>query len=331
MSTTGVALHAGVGTVPAQVDAALSTDLARRLDLVLDRLPPLGGCRREQYVLSRLDSYTNATFRLTAGNEGFALRLAGLGTEEYVDRAAEHVNATLAAERGLAAPVVWFDESDGTMLTRWLPGTTTTAAALRDPDATCRAARALAEVHALGPGFRGRYDVFDAIGGYQAVLSGSGVRLPPAWRRLAPTVERIERSLAAAPVRLVPCHNDPYPGNLVDDGERVRLVDWEYAGLGDPAWDLADLSVEAGLGDAGDELLLATYFRGQVPAVAPSRLALLKVMSDAAWGVWSFVQVGHGNAAVDYEHYGLDRLERARQQADAAGFERHLQQVAACG
>jgi thiamine kinase-like enzyme len=59
----------------------------------------------------------------------------------------------------------------------------------------------------------------------------------------------------------VPCHNDPWPGNLIDADGRVYLIDWEYSGMNDPVWDLADLSVEAGF-DAEQDRAMVEAYRG---------------------------------------------------------------------
>lgn len=302
-----------------------------RLQRALASIPCLDHLTHEDYEVTRLDSFTNATYQLKIGGELFALRLPGTGTEQYIDRGAEEQNAGIAASAGLAAPVVWFDAADGTMLTRWVDGSTTTAEMLRRPEVRRRAASTLARVHSLSPPFRGRYDVFEVIRRYREVLSSSAVRLPPEYGELARAVEQIEQALGVHPERPVPCHNDPYPGNLIDTGERICLIDWEYAGMGDPMWDLADLSVEASFSPSDDEQLLVAYYGGHVPQQAWNRLALFEVMSDVAWGVWSFVQLAGCNPAVDYRKYGGGRLAGARRQVAATGFGRHLAAVARGG
>ena len=292
------------------------------------RIPRLARLSPGDYAVRRLSSFTNATYRLDVGTESFALRVPGVGTAQYIDRAVEGLNARIAAAAGVAAPVEWFDDADGLMLTRWVNGRTTSAGRLRRPRVGGRAVTALARVHALPQPFCGRYDVFDVIRSYQTVLAAARLPLPPVFAELAGPIVTIEQALSAGAVPLVPCHNDPCPGNIIDTGSGICLIDWEYAGMGDPMGDLADLSVEARYASHDDKLMLKTYYGGRVPRAAKSRLALYKVMSDCAWGVWSFVQLVHAKPGVDYRQYGLRRLARARRRIEAPKFARHLDAVA---
>jgi len=288
-------------------------EVNEQLQRTLARIPELSERAREGYRATRLASFTNATYRLDVGGECFALRLPGPGTERYIDRAREARNAAVAAAAGVAPVLVWFDRTDGAMLTRWVAGCTTTPQSLRQRDVGRRAALTLRRLHRLRARFRGRFDVFAAMADYEAMLAVASVSLPAAYAELAGSVRLIEQALAERPAKLVPCHNDPYPGNLVDTGATVCLVDWEYAAMGDPMWDLADLSVESGYTSADDEALLETYYGGRVPAASSHRFGLLQVMSDVAWGVWSYVQLLSADPAVDYAEYGLARFAAAHQ------------------
>ncbi len=313
------------GGTAAGVDA---TRAAAEVEAALARIPRLARLSPGDYAVRRLASFTNATYRLDVGSDSFALRVPGAGTAQYIDRAAEGLNARIAAAAGMAAPVEWFDDTDGLMLTRWVNGRTTSAGRLRRPRVGGRAVAALARVHALPQPFSGRYDVFNVIRSYQTVLAAARLPLPAVFAELAGPIVTIEQALSVAAVPLVPCHNDPYPGNIIDMGASICLIDWEYAGMGDPMGDLADLSVEARYAAHEDKRMLKTYYGGRVPKAARSRLALFKVMSDCAWGVWSFVQLVHANPGVDYRQYGMRRLSRARRGIEAPKFARHLDAVA---
>ena len=58
--------------------------------------------------------------------------------------------------------------------------------------------------------------------------------------------------MLAAPIELRPCHNDLLNANFIDDGARIRIIDWEYAGMGDPFFDLGNFSINHELTDAED-------------------------------------------------------------------------------
>jgi thiamine kinase-like enzyme len=125
----------------------------------------------------------------------------------------------------------------------------------------------------------------------------------------------------------VPCHNDPWPGNLLDAEGRIYLIDWEYSGMNDPMWDLANLSVEAGFGPAQDRNVMEAYFGANVTPSLYSRLEVYKAMGDLHWSLWGFVQHAKGNTTEDFWDYGLNRLRRSNARMSSADFGRHLDLV----
>ena len=149
---------------------------------------------------------------------------------------------------GVGAEVIYFDARDGTMVTRFVEGVSMKAGEEfeRDPRAPVRAVRALGRVHRLGRVFRSRFDVFAAIDGYLGLLREQGTALPDGFYEVGWKARAARRALETSAASLVPCHNDPWPGNLLDADGRIYLIDWEYSGMNDPVWDLAGLSVEAG-------------------------------------------------------------------------------------
>jgi thiamine kinase-like enzyme len=269
---------------------------------------------------------------VTTGGAAYVLRLAGEGTSDYIDRAAEKHNAQVAAEAGVNADVVYFDAREGTMVTRFVEGVSMNAGDGfgRDSGALVRAARALKQVHSLGRVFRSRFDVFAAIDGYLDLLRGWRTLLPEDYYEVWRKTRAVHLALEAFPAALVPCHNDPWPGNLLDaDGPdgRIYLIDWEYSGMNDPMWDLADLSVEAGFGPEQDRTMMEVYYGARLSPVLYSRLEVYKAMSDLHWSVWGFVQHAKGNPAEDFWSYGLERLGRSKTRMSGADFGRHLSVV----
>jgi thiamine kinase-like enzyme len=296
----------------------------------LARVPFFGNVQQRGLKIERLGGgLTNVSYKVTVGGAAYALRLAGEGTSDYIDRVAEEHNARVAAESGINAEVIFFDATDGTMVTRFVEGVSMNAGDGfgRDSGTPVRAARALKRVHSLGRVFRSRFDVFAAIDGYLDLLRGWRTPLPEDYYEVGQRAKAVRLALEASPAALVPCHNDPWPGNLLDADGRIYLIDWEYSGMNDPMWDLADLSVEAGFGPEQDRAMMEAYHgTGLSPALC-SRLEVYKAMSDLYWSVWGVVQHAKDNPAEDFWSYGLERLGRSKARMSGADFGWHLSVV----
>jgi thiamine kinase-like enzyme len=299
-----------------------------RVYAALARVPFFGNIRQSGLEIERLSgALTNVSYKVTVGSAAYVLRLAGEGTSDYIDRSAEEHNARVAAEAGVNAELIYFDARDGTMVTRFVEGVSMNAGEGfgRDAGAPVRAARALTRVHSLGRLFRSRFDVFAAIEGYLDLLRGWQWPLPKDYYEVGWRMRDVRRALEASPAPLVPCHNDPWPGNLIDTDGHIYLIDWEYSGMNDPMWDLADLSVEAGFGPEQDHAMMKAYHGDDSASPALySRLEVYKAMSDLHWSLWGFVQHAKGNPAEDFWSYGLERLGRSKARMSGTDFNGHL-------
>src|SRR5215210_2664596 len=296
---------------------------------VLARVPSLKSLGLENVGFERLSgAMTNVSYKLTTDAGSYVLRLAGEGTSDYVDRSAEGHNARVAAAVGINAEVLYFDPREGTMLTRFVQGSGMDGEGFsRDPGAPVRAVMALKRVHGMGRVFKSRFDVFAMIDGYLDLLRDLRMPLPEDYHELGREMATVRRALEASPVPLVPCHNDPWPGNLLDTGGSIYIIDWEYSGMNDPMWDLGDLSVEAGFTPEQDQAMMEAYYGGPAPAALYSRLALYKTISDLHWSLWALVQHANGNPADDFRTYATARLERCKARMGSADFGLHLATV----
>jgi thiamine kinase-like enzyme len=150
------------------------------------------------------------------------------------------------------------------------------------------------------------------------------VALPPGYHDVLAEAQAVRAALARAPVPRVPCHCDPLCENFLDTGARMWVVDWEYAGMNDPMWDLGDLSVEAGMDAGQEEAMLAAYFGGEARAGDRGRMVAFKAMCDLLWTLWGLIQLADGNPADDFRAYADGRFARCRALMATADFPRHL-------
>jgi thiamine kinase-like enzyme len=258
----------------------------------------------------------------------YTLRLPGKDTYEYVDRAAEEHNARIMAAAGVNAQVLYFDTTDGTMLSEFVAGVNMTETRFRDElEAPARVALALKRVHRLGPVFKSRFHVFAMIDIYLGILRKLGASLPEDYHDVEQGARAVRRALDASPVPLSPCHNDPWPGNLLDAGGRLYIIDWEFSGMNDPMWDLGDLSVEAGFEPEQDRVMMEAYYGADAPPALYSRLALYKALSDFLWALWGLIQHANDNPRNDFLTYALGRFGRCKALMSSTEFSRHVNTV----
>ncbi len=144
-----------------------------------------------------------------------------------------------------------------------------------------------------------------------------GGSVPDAYDWAHEVAARIEatRSTDAA----VPCHNDLLNANFLDDGERLRIVDWEYAGMGDRFFDLANFAINHELDPSQSELLLAAYF-GEVRTPDAQALELMRFMSDFREAMWGVVQSAVSELDFDFDAYAAEHFARLERTAAAPAF-----------
>ena len=233
---------------------------------------------------------TNRNWVVRVGGTGYVVRCPGRDTDQLgIDRRAEHAAAELAAELGIGPPVAAYLSEHECLVSVLLDAEPLGAERLGDDAVLAAVADALRTLHA-GPPLPATFDVFRVVEAHHDVAVRRGARIPDAYGRLEPRAREIEAVLGGPDHVPVPCHDDLLPGNLLWDGARVRIVDWEYAGMGDRFFDLANLAVNNDLGPAAEERLLQAYFEGAVDAGRRAALPLMKVMSDLREAMWNVVQ-----------------------------------------
>ena len=276
----------------------------------------------------RLGGLTNLNFLVHAAGERFVLRIPGEGTDQYINRTHEEIAARSAAAVDVNVEVVFFDSTDGLMVTRFADAATTmTAASFRDLSAVTRAARAFRELHDRATPFANDFTLFPMIDGYRRLLTDKGAALPDGYDDVQKAAETVRDALEAHPVKLVASHCDPLCENFLDTGARMYLIDYEYAGNNDPMWDLGDLSVEADFDARQDEVLLSAYFGDHPPPQHLGRMVAYKALCDLLWTLWGVLQHVNDNPADDFWSYAVGRFERCRTLMDTDGFRKAVSDI----
>jgi aminoglycoside phosphotransferase (APT) family kinase protein len=277
-------------------------DLSEILVRVQDRLGPISAGP------DPLDGgITNRNFRAVLGGRDYVVRLPGKDTDLLgIDRTAERLAARQAASIGIAPELVWADE-DCSVTVFAVDATPAEPDRLRaDPAPFGRALRAF---HDSGLKLPTQFWIPELLAGYAGLFDARGATPPAAFARTRELVARI--ALAVPLNQPVACHNDLLPGNLLVDGDRVLLVDWEYAGMGHRMFDLANLAVNNEFDDGAESRLLEAYYDERPPLPAHrAALRLMKIVSDAREAAWGVVQGLISELDFDFAAYAAKHFER---------------------
>ncbi len=260
---------------------------------------------------------TNHNFKVDVSGGPYVLRIAGRDTALLgIDRSVEHEASLAAAAVGVGPEVVAFVEPEGYLVTRFIEGTIVPLEKMREPESIRRVTQTLRAVH-RGPSLPGRFISFRVVEDYRTTAFAHGAEVPASYAWARQVARRVERARGAFPER--PCHNDLLNANFIDDGDRIRIVDWEYAGMGDVFFDLANFSINNGLGCEERQALLASYF-GEIRAGDERALELMLFMSDFREAMWGVVQGAVSELDFDFGAYAAEHFERMEATAASPAF-----------
>jgi thiamine kinase-like enzyme len=302
--------------------------LREELLRALGRVPELAG--RELTLTTLSGGITNRNFLVEAAGETtrWVVRLAGNDTHLLgISREVELAATTSAAGVGVGPEVTAFIRPEGYLLTRFIEGWPVSDEAVHQPATIRRVADSIRRFHE-GPAIPGLFIPLRIVEAYRALAIARGVPIPVEYDLARAIGRRVELAFLANPLELRPCHNDLLNANFIDDGSRIRIVDWEYAGMGDPFFDLGNFSINNGLGPEEDRLLIEAYDGGPARPDRLARVLLMRVVSDFREAMWGVLQQGISTLDVDFVAYAAEHFERLLASASTPAFERSLRDAA---
>jgi thiamine kinase-like enzyme len=296
-----------------------------QLDAVIAAVPEWRG--HEPTITPIEAGRTNRNYRVEVGSATFFLRLSHEDTALLgIDRVAEYEAALAAAASGVGPEVVAHLPEHGCLITAWVTGEPLAEGDMEQESVLADVARVVSTIHA-GPALPATFDAFRIVEAYRRVSVERGVPIPEAYGPAHAHAERIEAAFARAPVPARPCHNDLLSDNFLRGTDGFWLVDYEYSGMGDPFFDLGNLSINNGLSEASQETLLRLMF-GEPTQAHRARLQLMRIMSDYREAMWGVIQQGLSTLDIDYVAYADRHFERLLRSMADERFERWLEQAA---
>jgi thiamine kinase-like enzyme len=251
---------------------------------------------------------TNLNYRVHIGGHDFVVRIPGQDSDRLgIDRRREYACTVAAHGCGVSPEAVAFFEDTGVLVTRFIAGRELPETEMRQPAVLRQVAETIRRYH-VGPRFPGAFSAFQTVRDYLAWSAPRGAPLPDRFDWMLSQAAFMEDALGA-PALLRPCHNDLLRANFIVDGNRLWIIDWEYAAMGDPLFDLANFAVHHQLSDDEETTLLRAYFGGVTPSVV-ARLKLMKIISDLREAMWAMVQVTVSQLDYDFVGYGRKHFDR---------------------
>jgi thiamine kinase-like enzyme len=275
---------------------------------------------------------TNLNFKIEADGRSYVIRLAGEGTDQLgIKRDVEHAANKVAGELGIAPEVVYFIEPEGYIVTRFVTGKRIMPEDIVKSDYLVRVAQKLRLFHRNAPKLKGEFNVFRRVEMLTKTAKAKGAQFPNDWDFIMKKMREAENALLKDPYIPTPCHNDLLNLNWLDEevagdiGE-IRLLDWEYAGMGDIFFDLGNFSHHHRLNEEQVRIFLTAYFGTMTPKHY-ARLRIMWPMSELHEAMWGTTQSVISNLEEDFQGYANLWFGRYRMHVTDFRWEQWLKDV----
>jgi len=284
----------------------------RAVEAAISRVPAWQG--RSATYCRIIGGISNSNWRVSVDGEQrrFFLKIPGAGTDMFIDRKAANEAARLAHAIGLGPEVVYFDPSDGLEVAEFLEGySACTNAEFQKSEIQRAAVECYRALHAAGP-LAVTKTIFDMIDEHVDQVAKLGGSRPEDWPWITRLYRNTRKAFFASGLDLVPCFNDPMPGNfLVKPGSSMKMVDYEFASMNERSYELGVWLGEMFFPeDVAEDLIMA--YTGKRNAPFSARVTVMRALADVKWATWAMVQEQISELDFDYHKYGMWKYMRAR-------------------
>ncbi len=264
---------------------------------------------------------TNRNFLIETPADKYVARVSSNSSDFLsIDRGSEFINTTIAGKGGVGAEVLDYIPGEGLLLISYISGKTYSAddVAANLP----RIATSLRNLHALEP-FDHEFNMFNTQSNYFKIVKDQGFRVPDGYVDFEPMVAQIKKAFEVLFEGLVPCNNDLLPGNFIDDGTKIWLIDYEYSGNNDACFEIGNVWAEAFQPiEALEELVTAYYGAHRPDKVA--RAWLWALMAKYGWTLWASIQDSVSEIEFDFWEWGMSKYDLARSEFTSEYFKKAL-------
>jgi thiamine kinase-like enzyme len=269
---------------------------------------------------------TNENYRVNIDDQSYFVSIPGASTEFLaVDRDNKYHNTLAAAAVGVGPQVLHHLPDHHVMVLEFIQGDTMSPETMAAPGMPGRLARVLQKLHA-GSRFLKDFNVFRLAEFYLEILAKHQWRIPDGIRHRMAVLHRMESAVSSPQIASVPCTNDLVAENIIEDGQTLRLIDFDYSGNNDPCCELGNACQELQYSEDQYAELCAAYFGGSRRHLL-ARMHLYAIMSDIIWALWGVIQHEISQLELDFWDYGVGRWERALGLLNSNEFPRWLEEA----
>ena len=262
--------------------------------------------------IAAIGGMTNKNYKVMIDDQNYVLRVPGNGTEKMISRVDEIKNAAFAHEIGVDADLIYFNEQTGIKISKFIEDAQTLSPeGAKKPYVMKKICQLLNRLHQCGREMENEFNVYEKIESYEQLLNELKGEYYDDYQSVKQQVLQLKELMDDLEIKLAPCHNDTLAENFIKDKQdQYYLIDWEYAGMNDPMWDVAAHCLENGFNSDEEELFLKTYFKQEPKESYKTRVLINKIYQDFLWSLWTKVKEASGD---DFGDYGIERYNRAKE------------------
>jgi thiamine kinase-like enzyme len=269
-------------------------------------------------VIELSGGLTNRNLAIESDGKKYVARISSNSSDLLnINREDEYKNSIIAAEAGIGAKV------QGLLLIGFINGKTFGAEDIANN--LPRVATAVRTLHSAKP-FVSEFNMFTLQKRYLDIVQSNNFIYPAKYLDYEGHIADLKKALSVLPAEIVPCNNDLLPGNFIDDGEKIWLIDYEYSGNNDACFELGNIWAEAFLEYEALVELIDSYYGAHRPEKI-ARAWLQSLMAKYGWTLWAAIQASISDIDFDFRAWGGEKFDLAQSQFTSERFKKALVEV----
>ncbi len=295
-----------------------------QLSALLSQIPTLANATN---IVALNGGLTNKNYCVDTEGGRFMMRVSHKTTSLLgINRDNERVNTDRAFQAGVGAALLEALPHENVMVVSWIDAKTLHAEdILTEPNLLLRIAAAMKKLHS-GPAFQGDFYFPNIRKQYLRTVLDAGYFIPDGYLEIESLVLQLEEVLTLTAEDLVPCNNDLLAENFMDDGEKIWIVDYEYAGQNEASFEIGNFASEIGLNDAQLTLFCAAYWGKHRPSKIVRAMAW-SMIARFGWVMWASIQEAVSPIEFDFRTWGLKKWQSVLPEFEGNRYEEVLKNL----